>query len=231
MKHFAYLAFTALLLTWNVAQADVRITEFMSEGQGLTGPGTGAARRREFFEITNLGNAAVDVSEWTYNDDNPNDPHPFGAAFGALAAGESAVLTQMPVVEFRSLWNLPGNVKIYSIGDLSNLGNADTLNIYSSSTQSLTTLVDSLQYTETARGSGISRNRPRGGQGQSPNSFWVESSVGDVFDSRLAPNPPGAEYIDLGNPGLYVPEPSTLLLAAVGLSTLVCLPIKRKVTR
>lgn len=202
------------------ANANVRITEFMSEGQGLTGPGTGANRQREFFELTNLGTNAVDVSTWSYNDDNANDPHNFGPAFGSLAAGESVIFTQMTADNFRSYWNLSSAVRIFSYGQASNLGNADTINIYNSFTQSPATLVDSLSFTADARGSGISRNRPFDGlTGQFANSAWVISAVGDTFQSRLAPNPSfpvGDAYIDLANPGVYVPTPaaSALLLFA-----------------
>jgi hypothetical protein len=203
----------------------VRITEFMSEGQGLTGPGSGANRQREFFELTNLGPAPVDISAWSYNDDNPNDPHLFGALFGVIQAGESIILTQMTAADFRTYWNLPASVRIYSFGNTSNLGNADTINIYNSSVQNASTLVDSLTYTADARGSGVSRNRPQdGGTGQFPNSAWVISAVGDTYGSRLAPNPifpPGLEYVDLANPWVYVnavPAPSSLVLAGLALA-------------
>lgn len=207
------------------ARASIRITEFMSEGQGLTGPGSGANRQREFFELTNLGETSVDISDWSYNDNNVNDPLYFGDSFGIVAPHESIILTQMAPADFRSYWGLNSSVRIYSFGNLSNLGNADTINIYNSTTQSAGTLVDSLTYTSDLRGSGVSRNRPYGGDGQSPNSAWVDSKVGDAYGSYLAPNPifpPGVAYIDLANPGMYaVPEPSAIVLTIVGAATLV----------
>jgi hypothetical protein len=137
------------------ALASVRITEFMSEGQGDTGQGNGGRRQREFFELTNLGNAAVDVSTWSYNDNNTNDPHNWGPTVGTLLAGESIIFTQMTADHFRSYWGLSTNVRIFSYLQLSNLGNADTINIYNSFTQNASTLVDSLIYTADARGSGV----------------------------------------------------------------------------
>lgn len=199
--------------------ANVRITEFMSEGQGLTGPGTGANRQREFFEITNLGTSAVDVSTWSYNDNNVNDPNNFGPSVGSIAAGESIVFTQMTPENFRSYWNLPTFVRVVSYAQLSNLGNADTINIYNSFTQNASTLVDSLSYTELVRGSGVSRNRPfNGTTGQTTNDNWVISAVGDIYQSRLAPNPifpAGPEYIDLANPGVYIPAPASAFILAL----------------
>ena len=215
-----FLSFALVGLTAaTCAHANVRITEFMSEGQGLTGPGTGANRQREFFEITNLGTSAVDVSTWSYNDNNVNDPNNFGPSVGSIAAGESIVFTQMTPENFRSYWNLPTSVRVVSYAQLSNLGNADTINIYNSFTQNASTLVDSLSYTELVRGSGVSRNRPfNGTTGPTTNDNWVISSVGDIYQSRLAPNPifpAGPEYIDLANPGVYIPAPASAFILAL----------------
>jgi hypothetical protein len=213
------------------ATAQVRITEFMSEGQGDILQGNGGRRQREFFEITNVGLSSVDVSTWSWNDNNANDPHNWGPSIGSIAAGESIVFTQMTAADFRSYWGLGETVRIFSYLQLSNLGNADTINIYNSFTQGSATLVDSLTYTADARGSGISRNRPfGGGTGQYPNSAWIVSSLGDSFESRFAPSPTGfppnfpqpttgfnqADYIDLANPGVYVPAPGVAALLAVG---------------
>lgn len=225
MKYVFCVAAAAALAAGSGAFANVRITEFMSEGQGLTGSGSGANRQREFFEITNLGTAAVDVTGWSYNDNNVNDPNNWGDSIGSIAAGESIVFTQMSAADFRTYWNLSAAVRIVSYGQLSNLGNADTINIYNSVTQNAGTLVDSLTYTADARGSGISRNRPfDGGTGQFANSAWVDSFVGDSFGSILAPNPifpAGPEYIDLANPGRYIPTPGAAALLGVASMTLV----------
>ena len=223
MKKGLLVVFAAsALMTLAPAQGVLRITEFMSEGQGLTGSGSGANRQREFFELTNVGDAALDISTYSYNDDNVNDPHNFGATFGTVAAGESIILTQMTIANFRSYWQLPTSVRIFSYGQLSNLGNADTINIYNSTTQSAATLVDSLSYVADARGSGVSRNRPVGGTSQVANTLWINSVLGDQFNSLLAPNPifpvgPGNTYVDLANPGYYpVPEPATMATLAIG---------------
>ena len=161
----------------------------------------------------------MDVSTWSYNDNNVNDPNNFGPSVGSIAAGESIVFTQMTPENFRSYWNLPTSVRVVSYAQLSNLGNADTINIYNSFTQNASTLVDSLNYTELVRGSGVSRNRPfNGTTGQTTNDNWVISAVGDIYQSRLAPNPifpAGPEYIDLANPGVYIPAPASAFILAL----------------
>lgn len=223
-----------------VAEGAVRITEFMSEGQGDIDSGNGGRRQREFFELTNLGAAAVDVSSWTYNDNNTNDPIGWGVEAGSIAAGESIVLTQMTPAAFKTLWGLPASVRVFTFAQLSNLGNADTINIYNSATQDGSTLVDSLTYTADARGSGVSRNRPwDGGTGQYGNGDWVISSVGDSYQSYLAPNPPSfaapydnpAVYTDLANPGRYVnvPEPGVMALVVLGVGMVAMGRSRRRV--
>lgn len=228
----ALLLLAAISLPQSLRADSVRITEFMSEGQGDTASGNGGRRQREFFELTNLGNTTADVSTWSYNDNNPNDPLNWGPSIGTIAPHESIVFTQMTAADFRTYWGLSPSVRIFSIGGLSNLGNADTINIYNSLTQDATTLVDTLSYIDTARGSGVSRNRPwDGGTGQYLNTDWVISSIGDAYTSHLAPNPVGfppnfpnaADYDDLANPGVYtqVPEPASLLLALLAIIPLV----------
>ncbi|MCU0688176.1 MAG: lamin tail domain-containing protein [Phycisphaerales bacterium] len=225
-----------LALPLSEASAQVRITEFMSEGQGDIGSGNGGRRQREFFELTNLGPTAVDTSAWSFNDNNINDPHFFGTVIQSIAPGESVILTQMTAADFRAWWNLPSSVQVYSIGQTSNLGNADMINIYNSNTQDNTTLVDTLAYLADARGSGISRNRPFGGTGQALNVDWVASILGDSYGSVLsgapgvfAPNFPTPDpmlwdpalFRDLANPGQYIPAPTvaaSLALAALPLT-------------
>jgi hypothetical protein len=235
----------ATLLVPALCVAEVRITEFASEGQGDILSGNGGRRQREFFELTNLDKTnAVDVSSWSYNDNNTNDPNNWGPEIGQLQPGESIIFTQMTAADFRSYWGLTDSVRVVSYLQLSNLGNADTINIYSSFTQNAGTLVDSLSYTADARGSGVSRNRPwDGGNGQYPNGDWIASSAGDIFQSYLAPSPTGfppnfpdpngpwnpADYIDLGNPGVYVPEPGTLVLASLGSLALFMVGRRRRV--
>lgn len=171
----ASFALLAAILFPSFCAGEVRITEVASEGLGDILSGNGGRRQREFFEVTNLGHDAVDVSTWSYNDNNTNDPHNWGPAIGMMQPGESIVFTQMTAADFRSYWGLDESVRIVSYLQLSNLGNADTINIYDSFTQNASTLIDSLTYTADARGSGISQS-PLG---------WRHRTVSELRLGRL----------------------------------------------
>ena len=191
------------------AQGAVRITEFMYKGAG-----SGAGADREFFEITNLGSAAVDITSWYYDDESNTPSVAFGASFGMLAANESIIVTEMSAAAFRTLWGLDASVRIYGSNSV-NLGNGDTINIYSSN--SAASLVDSVSFGSTT--AGVSRNLSNGGT-------FVASSLGDAYgsvESTLASN----STRDLANPGRYpaaptaaVPEPATWAMMIGGFALL-----------
>ncbi len=202
---FPALLAAAAIIAPTAAQADVRITEFMYQGL--------SSGNREFFELTNISNSSFDITGWTYNDNDPNNPVAFGNSFGVLAANESIILTEMSAADFRTYWGLSASVRVFSIGGNSNLGNSDTINIYNSSVQSAATLVDSVTYSGTTPG--ISRNRPVGVTGSVANAQFANSVVGDAYGSHNAPTNPA----DLGNPGSFpsaVPEPASWALMIGG---------------
>lgn len=127
---------TALVLATlsGMAAGQVRITEYMYTGNGP-----------EFIEITNIGEDPVNLAGWSF-DDSAREPGAFPiGAFGTLAPGESAVITEGVEAAFRTSWQLSPAIKV--IGDLGltqgrNLGRADEINIYDANGD----LVDRLTY-------------------------------------------------------------------------------------
>lgn len=193
----------------SLAQAQVRITEIMFEGLGkssveLKANGSPNAKiiddKREFFEITNLGRSTVDLSGWTYDDDKIGDAHAFGNSFGSLAAGESAVFTEMDAAAFRAHWGLASSVKVYSIAGLSNLGKNDTIWLFDAQGAA----VDQATYTVGFEASGRSSNlsaaalaqpvalsplsgpKPDDRPGVANTALWQTSAAADTFGSRLS---------------------------------------------
>jgi len=191
------------------AQADVRITEFMYQGA--------SGGNREFFELTNISSAAIEITGWYFDDDSNTPSVAIGDFFGVLAANESIIVTEMTANAFRGYWGLDAAVRIFGSNTV-NLGGSDTINIYSSS--SATDLVDSVSYSGTTRG--ITRNRPEGATGTVANALFAASTVGDAYGSAYAVGSPA----DLGNPGRYpalsaaVPEPASWAMMIGGFAVL-----------
>jgi predicted extracellular nuclease len=177
----------------------IQITEFMY--QGVNG---------EFVEFTNLGTRPIDMTGWSYIDDQNLPTNFFSlSAFGTVQPGESVILTEANADTFRNAWGLDSSVKV--IGNLGasgvgrNLGRNDEINLYDATG----TLVDRLTYGDQSFPGTI---RTQGKSGWTTvdnlssftiNSDWVLSNVGDAQNSYTSLGG------DVGNPGIYLTEPST----------------------
>jgi hypothetical protein len=201
------------------AHGAVQITEFMVSGS-------------EFVELTNVGPAAVDMTNWSYDDSTRTAGTVFFSnRIGTVAGNESIILTFESETSFRTKWSLPSAVRVFNIfkssGTELNLG-GDEINIFDSSSA----LVDRLTFpgNGTFTGtSGMSGNIPLAALGTNQNSQTVASVIGDAFGS-YGSAPAGFP----GNPGIYtaVPEPTTLgaATAVVGCVSLLR-PGRKRVRR
>lgn len=211
----------ALIGSAGVALGNVYITEWMYSSLASGAP--------EFVEITNTGNSAVDLTNWSF-DDSSQAPGSFSLSeIGILAAGASAIITDaVSADDFRTRWGLSSAVQI-AFGNVNNLGRADEINIYDASTN----LVDRLTYNDQTLGGvrtqGVSANPGQSGGlgdplllGANNSAAWTASIDGDLYGSRFSTDG------DLGNPGNFatVPEPATL--AALGLGAMALIRRKRK---
>jgi predicted extracellular nuclease len=180
----------------------------------------------EFFELTNLGSAAVDFTGWVY-DDNSRFATVAGGGFslsalGTVAAGQSVVLTELTEGAFRTRWSLAGSVKVLG-GYTNNLGRGDEINVFDASGN----LVDRLTYDDqtipgTIRTSGTS-GRPVSDAALGTNlvALWALSTVGDR-DGGYQSTVVG----EIGSPGAFtpfettvvpLPDPALLMLGGLGL--------------
>lgn len=91
-----------------VPRADVRITELAYGGGITSADGDG-----EYVEITNVGTSDVDLGDWTYTVDAQVAPL---TDLAVLAAGESALITDVTPAELRAEWGLKDSVKVVSNG-------------------------------------------------------------------------------------------------------------------
>jgi hypothetical protein len=227
------VAAAALAVASSVASAQLRITEFMYDGNG-----------GEFIEVTNTGATALDVTGWLLADNNRattpvtalaagntrrNTTNPFSlSALGTIAPGESVLFTEADAATFRADWSLPTSIRILggigsfvdsggsgTVADPTirttngfNFGRSDEINIYTGAGM----LVDRLTYNDQAATGLVRTQRVSGITLQSnwgANNFsgWFASTVGDIYGTYTSAQG------DVGNPGV-IPAPGAV--AALG---------------
>jgi predicted extracellular nuclease len=201
---------TAFFCAAGTTRADVRITEWMYNPAGAT--------NWEYFELTNLGAAAVDMTGWSFDDGAPPGvPGAFSlSGFDVVAPGESVIVTEGTAALFRTEWSLSAAVKVLG-GNNQNLSRDDGINVFDNANM----LVDRLTYNDQGTGNvdgprtqGISGNPlTLAVLGTNNASQWVLASVGDKYGSLASVSN------DIGSPGRFsiVPEPAAVSLASAGL--------------
>lgn len=196
-----------------VAFGNVYITEWMYNSVGTGG---------EFVEITNTGASAIDLTGWSFDDDSQT-PGGFSlSGIGVLAAGASALITEVSDADFRLNWGLSNAVQIAGSNTV-NLGRSDEINIFNASN----VLVDRLTFSDvnipgSIRTNGISGNALPAHLGTNTVINWFLSASGDSFGSYTS------QSGDLANPGSYAPVPEPTTLAALGLGAMALIRRKRK---
>jgi hypothetical protein len=210
---YGVLAASALFAS-SASASTVAITEWMYNGD-------------EFIEFTNLTNAAVDFTGWSFDDDSRTAGTVSLSAFGLVASGKSVILAESAASDFRSNWGLSASIKIIG-GNLTNLGRNDEINLFNASNA----LVDRLSYGDgnfpgTIRTLDISGNPSNLSvlDQDSVTAAWALSEVGDSFGSFASTG----GYI--GNPGQFALAPAAVPVPAVFpmmLSALAAFSLSRK---
>ena len=130
------LGIAAVLLAagTTMAQAEVRITEFSPWSSGGSGSPYGA----DWFELTNVGSSAVDISAWSMDDDSANAGVALLTGISQIGAGQSVIFlegTGSANTSFISTWfgaNAPAG---FAIGNYAGAGiglstGGDQVNIF-----------------------------------------------------------------------------------------------------
>jgi hypothetical protein len=166
-----------------VLEGAMRITEYMYSGAN-----------GEFIEFTNVGNAPVDLSGWSFSDSAEAPGAVDLSAYGTVEAGESVILTETDAATFRTDWNLCSGIKVIG-GNTVNLGRTDEINIYDASD----TLIDRLKYDDQTLGGPRTQNTSAwptaDALGDNDITGWILSTIGDAEGSVASV---GA---DIGSPG------------------------------
>lgn len=179
----------------------MRITEWMYNGD-------------EFIEFTNVGDASIDLTGWSFDDNSRLAGSVSLSAFGLVGAGESVILSEFDAATFRANWGLAASIDVIG-SNTNNLSRADELNLYDGSSA----LVDRLTYDDATIGGprtqNLSANIALANLGLNLANLAVASVNGDAYGSYLSAPPAGYP----ANPGLYlpIPEPTTATLMGLGL--------------
>ncbi|MBX3363678.1 MAG: lamin tail domain-containing protein [Phycisphaeraceae bacterium] len=186
------------------ASAQMRITEWMYDST------TGGY---EFIEFTNIGNSPIDMTGWAFDDNHfgGSDPDPYDlSAFGVVAPGESVILTEGTVAQFRAEWSLPLAVKVIGLlGDATtggyNIGRNDSLVLI----DNFGVVADRLDYGDQTF-PGTIRTRDISGVpmsmaalGANDVTQWRFSVVGDEYFSYASATG------NIGSPGYFIPAPAS----------------------
>ncbi|WAC20868.1 lamin tail domain-containing protein [Luteolibacter sp. SL250] len=201
----------ALLASAVPGGAAIIITEVMSSSLHPSG----GSNNGDWFEITNTGSSAVDLTGWTWDDSSRT---PGSSNFGSLTvlgAGQSAVICEEPIGSestWLSDWGITG-VIVSNIGGSSFQGlgaGGDEVNIYDASQ----TLVTRATFGSATGGASFEWNTAGTSLGT--------SVIGENGAFRAASDGIGGAGQDVGSPGFaLVPEPGTTGLAlAAGLVAL-----------
>ncbi len=190
-----------------MTSAAVYVTEYQYKGTG-----TGI----EFFELTNTGDTAVNITGWVFGDDSSSTVA-IGNYFSSLAAHESVIVSEASAAAFLSYWG-PRFERSRLCNNGLNLGKGDQIHIYTSSAK--TTEIDVIPDVGETAGTSCNRGYNATNRRDHHRASCVLSAAGDVYGSHRAG---GVSSHDLGNPGSFpvvqtaaVPEPTTWALMILG---------------
>ncbi|GAB4024697.1 hypothetical protein GCM10028773_47960 [Spirosoma koreense] len=182
------------------AAGQIEITEYMYNGS-------------EYIELTNIGNAPVDMTGWSF-DDSSRQPGSFPiGSLGVVAPGESVLISESSAAAFRTNWFLPVTVKVVG-GNTNNLGGSDEINIYDNNNN----LIDRLTYSSGGNptANGVSAYPTVTNLSSTTAATWQLSAVGDAQNTYTSVDG------NIGNPGGYnIPLNRVLVRESLNSTTVV----------
>ena len=229
MQRAATLALaTAMLglatgLADNSANAQLLITELRTKSN---------ANPEDYFEITNLGVASVDITSWQFDDESPSiaNAAPL-TGITSIAPGESVVFFQLDendpldpaydpageLASFRSLWGGLAGVQVGYHGG-AGLGKGDEINIFDAADNIvLTQAYGMTSPNQTHAGDWAANNTDGSDIYETESAIWVPGTSPAQF--VLAEDGVYGSFAngdgEYGSPGI-VPEPASIALMLMG---------------
>ena len=211
----------------------LRITEAMSQS------GTTPTFTADWFEVTNYGSSAVDLTGWKMDDASFDSTRAVALnGVSSVGPGESVVFieTNAPLTvipDFRSFWG--GSAATAAIGSYTGSGvglssTGDSIVLFNSGSAEATPRVSF--GAATVGSSFFYQYASNGDPTTSPNTNAVVSTVGTV-DGQVTYLSATSVTQNIGSPGTAinaVPEPSTVALGSIGLAILAARATRRRKT-
>ena len=208
----------------------LRITEAMSQS------GTTPTFTADWFEVTNYGSSAVDLTGWKMDDASFDSTRAVALnGVSSIGAGETVVFveTNAPLTvipDFRSFWGgsaATATIGSYTGGGVSFSSGGDGIVLFNSGSAEATprvtfgaaTLGSTFYYQYASNGDPTT----------SPNTNAIVSTVGTV-DGQVTYLSANTVTQNIGSPGTAinaVPEPSTVALGSIGLAILAARAARR----
>jgi hypothetical protein len=218
------VAASALLFAAATSHAAIVITEVDPSGSGATN-----TYNQDWFELTNTGSAAQDITGWAMDDNS----HTFGLAVPlrgvtSIAPGQSVVFIEDGATSandatvdaaFTTFWfgsNVPAGLTIANYGGagVGLSSTADEVNIYNASGTEITGVGFG------ASTPGVSFDNVAGlGSTTQPDPILTTLSVVGTNGAFASANAVAGDANEIGSPGVIsaaAPEPASLGLLAVG---------------
>jgi Lamin Tail Domain len=210
----ALILLTVTLSLTVESQAAVVITEVM-----VTSLHPGGASNGDWFEVTNTGSSSVNIGGWSWGVGaeapgiklfGPNA----GNVISTLAAGESVLIVQETAgaeASWRTSWGISAAVQAKNVGGSVTFFTASggTLSLYDNTNAAVT----SVTFGTATNGRTFSWNTT--GQPLGVSSVGVDGSF------LAATNGASGAGLDIGSPGLAIPEVTRSLSCALGLLSLL----------
>lgn len=215
------LGIAAMLLAAgaSMAQAEVRITEFSPWSSGSSGSPYGA----DWFELTNVGSSAVDISGWSMDDDSANAGVALLTGISQIGAGQSVIFlegTGSANTSFISTWFGAHAPAGFAIGNYAGAGiglstGGDQVNIF----DKLGVLQAKVSFGGSTRGQTFDNAAGL--------NNTVVSQLSMVGNNGAFMNASG----EIGSPGAIaaaVPEPETYAMLLAGLALVGTIARRRR---
>lgn len=208
----------------SVAQAQVRITEVTPWGSSTSGPAIPYAT--DWFELTNFGSTAINITGWTMDDSSNGSAKVALTGITSIAAGESVIFTETAAkASFLSTWfgaNVPAGLQIgnYTGAGVGLSQSGDAVNVFN--------------------GAGVLQANVTFGASDSTSPYQTFDNAAGLDKTAITQlsviGTNGAfaaanHAIEIGSPGTIaanVPEPETVALLLAGLVVAGAIARKRQ---